>query len=197
MPPTHTDEGLVAAREIRGSFPEVGVLVLSQHLDARYALRLLEGYPERVGYLLKERVSDVAVLTDAVRRIAEGECVIDPTIVSQLMRRRDSAGTFAEATNEERNVASLVAEGYSDESIAQQLHSDVETVRERIERACALLGIRDSPDDLRRVGLLLRSCGRRPTESASGSVLSGDGRRQDAVSHSAPWGNCIRRPPSP
>ena len=154
--PTHTDEGLVAAREIRGSFPEVGVLVLSQHLDARYALRLLEGYPERVGYLLKERVSDVAVLTDAVRRIAEGECVIDPTIVSQLMRRRDSAGTFAEATNEERNVASLVAEGYSDESIAQQLHSDVETVRERIERACALLGIRDSPDDLRRVGLLLR-----------------------------------------
>ena len=100
------------------------------------------GIPSGLASLLKERVSDVAVLTDAVRRIAEGECVIDPTIVSQLMRRRDSAGTFAEATNEERNVASLVAEGYSDESIAQQLHSDVETVRERIERAFALLGIR-------------------------------------------------------
>jgi DNA-binding NarL/FixJ family response regulator len=156
MPPTHTDEGLVAAREIRGSFPEVGVLVLSQHLDARYALRLLEGYPERVGYLLKERVSDVAVLTDAVRRIAEGECVIDPTIVSQLMRRRESAGAFAEATDEERKVASLVAEGYSDESIAEQLRSDVETVHERVERAFARLGITDSPDDLRRVGLLLR-----------------------------------------
>jgi class 3 adenylate cyclase/DNA-binding NarL/FixJ family response regulator len=157
MPPTHTDEGLVAARELRDSFAEVGVLVLSQHLDARYALRLLEGYPERVGYLLKERVSDVAILTDAVRRIAEGECVIDPTIVSQLMRRRDSAGAFAEATDEERKVASLVAEGYSDESIAKQLRSDVETVHERIEGAFARLGIPDSPDDLRRVGLLLRA----------------------------------------
>ena len=81
MPPTHTDEGLVAAEEIRRSDPSVGVLVLSHYLESRYAMRLLQHHPERVGYLLKERISDIAVLTDAVRRVAEGECVIDPTIV--------------------------------------------------------------------------------------------------------------------
>jgi DNA-binding NarL/FixJ family response regulator len=85
MPPTHTDEGLVAAERISQLDPAVGVLVLSHYLESRYAMRLLEQHPERVGYLLKERVSDVAVLTDAVRRVAEGECVIDPTIVSRLM----------------------------------------------------------------------------------------------------------------
>ena len=77
MPPTHTDEGLVAARELGGSHPEIGVLVLSHHLDSRFAGRLLEEHPERVGYLLKERLSDIAVLTDALHRIGEGECVID------------------------------------------------------------------------------------------------------------------------
>jgi DNA-binding NarL/FixJ family response regulator len=82
MPPTHTDEGLVAAEEIRGSHPKVGVLVLSHYVESRYAMRLLEEHPERSGYLLKERVSDVAVLVDALQRIAEGECVLDPTIVS-------------------------------------------------------------------------------------------------------------------
>ena len=156
MPPTHTDEGLVAARKIRGSFPEVGVLVLSQHLDARYAIGLLEGYPERVGYLLKERVSDVAILTDAVHRIAEGECVIDPTIVSQLVRRQHDAGPLADATAEDREVVSLVAEGYSDGSIAERLGIDAETVHHRVERTFARLGVTDSPNDLRRVRLLLR-----------------------------------------
>ena len=81
MPPTHTDEGLVAAGEIRGTHPEVGVLVLSHYVESRYAMRLLEEHPERSGYLLKERVSDMAVLVDALRRIDEGECVLDPTIV--------------------------------------------------------------------------------------------------------------------
>jgi DNA-binding NarL/FixJ family response regulator len=156
MPPTHTDEGLVAARKIRGSYPDVGVLVLSQHLDARYAMRLLEGYPERVGYLLKERVSDVAILADAVNRIAEGECAIDPTIVSQLVRRRHDAGPLAEATDEDREVVSLVAEGYSDGSIAERLGTDVETVHQRVERTFARLEVTDSPNDLRRVRLLLR-----------------------------------------
>jgi DNA-binding NarL/FixJ family response regulator len=79
MPPTHTDEGLVAAEQIRQLEPSVGVLVLSHYLESRYAMRLLQHHPERVGYLLKERISDVAVLTDEVRRVAEGECVIDPT----------------------------------------------------------------------------------------------------------------------
>ena len=93
MPPTHTDEGLVAADEIRTSYPEVGVLVLSQYLESRYALRLLEQHPGRIGYLLKERVSDVAVLADAIRRVAEGECVVDPTIVARLVNRPRQKGT--------------------------------------------------------------------------------------------------------
>jgi class 3 adenylate cyclase/DNA-binding NarL/FixJ family response regulator len=88
MPPTHTDEGLVAAERIRSECPDVGVLVLSQYLDPRYASRLVEHYPERVGYLLKDRVSDVAVLRDAIWRIADGECVLDPTIVSRVVRAR-------------------------------------------------------------------------------------------------------------
>jgi DNA-binding NarL/FixJ family response regulator len=86
MPPTHVDEGLVAAGEIRRLYPDVGVLVLSQYLDSEYALRLIENYPARVGYLLKDRVMDVAILGDEIRRIAEGECVVDPTIVSRLLK---------------------------------------------------------------------------------------------------------------
>jgi class 3 adenylate cyclase/DNA-binding NarL/FixJ family response regulator len=84
MPPSHIDEGIVAAMEIRRMHPSVGVLVLSQYLDTAYARRLLDEYPERVGYLLKDRVCDVAVLGDAIRRVAEGECVVDPTIVTRL-----------------------------------------------------------------------------------------------------------------
>ncbi len=88
MPPTHTDEGLVAAQRIREEHPAVGVLVLSQYVEPSYAMRLIEEHPERVGYLLKERIFDVAVLVDALRRIADGETVIDPTIVSRLVGRR-------------------------------------------------------------------------------------------------------------
>jgi DNA-binding NarL/FixJ family response regulator len=87
MPPAHADEGLTAARAIRRDHPGVGVIVLSQYLDSPYALRLLEAYPERVGYLLKERVHEVAVLGDAIRRVADGECVVDPTIASRLRNR--------------------------------------------------------------------------------------------------------------
>ena len=88
MPPTHTDEGLVAARQIRERYPDTAVVVLSQYVESRYAERLLADQPGGVGYLLKERVSDIAVLVDALRRVADGECVLDPTIVSRLMRRR-------------------------------------------------------------------------------------------------------------
>jgi DNA-binding NarL/FixJ family response regulator len=86
MPPTQTDEGVVAAEQIRSEYPDVGVLVLSQYLDPRYARRLVERFPERIGYLLKDRVTDVAVLRDAIWRIADGECVLDPTIVSRVTR---------------------------------------------------------------------------------------------------------------
>src|SRR5262245_25705877 len=92
MPPGHSDEGLVAAEQIRDRHPRIGVLVLSHHVDSRYALRLIESFPERSGYLLKERVSDPAVLSDALRRIGDGECVIDPTIVSRLVSRGRHGG---------------------------------------------------------------------------------------------------------
>ena len=98
MPPTHTDEGLVAAQRIRAEHPDVGVLVLSQYVEPSYATRLLEEHPERVGYLLKDRVFDVAVLVDALRRIADGETVIDPTIVARLVGRRRREDPLAELT---------------------------------------------------------------------------------------------------
>src|SRR3954452_3578714 len=93
MPPNHTDDGLTAAQEIRRRHATIGVLVLSHHLESRYALRLLEDVPARAGYLLKERVSDIAVLTDALHRINDGECVIDPTIVSRLLARPTDRST--------------------------------------------------------------------------------------------------------
>jgi DNA-binding NarL/FixJ family response regulator len=98
MPPTHTDEGLVAAHEIRASHPAVGVLVLSHYVESQYAMRLLEEHPERSGYLLKERISDVAVLVDALQRIDEGECVLDPTIVSRLVAKPRDETPLAELT---------------------------------------------------------------------------------------------------
>src|SRR5215217_4192277 len=117
MPPTHTDEGLVAARTIRTEFPAVGVLVLSQYVEPTYAMRLLEEHPERVGYLLKERVFDVAILVDALRRITEGETVIDPTIVSRLLGRRRRADPLADLSEREKEVLTLVAEGLSNKAI--------------------------------------------------------------------------------
>ena len=151
MPPTHTDEGLVAAERIRAEHGTVGVLVLSQYLELRYALRLLENYPERAGYLLKDRVSDVAVLADAIRRVAVGECVIDPTIVSRLMSRRRGAGPFADLDEAEQEVLALVAEGRSDEAIAEQVGTAVEDVRPAVAALFARLGLDESPDGVRRM----------------------------------------------
>jgi DNA-binding NarL/FixJ family response regulator len=149
MPPTHKDEGLVAADAIRSSYPEIGVLVLSQYLEPSYALRLLEHHPERVGYLLKERVSDVAILADALRRIAEGECVVDPTIVSRLLGRRE--GPLAELTERERDVLALMAEGHSNHSICAKLFLSPKTVEAHIRHVFLKLGLRETPDYHRRV----------------------------------------------
>jgi DNA-binding NarL/FixJ family response regulator len=154
MPPTHTDEGLAAAREIGDRFPGIGVLVLSHYLEPRYAMRLLEEHPERVGYLLKDRVSDVAVLADALRRIGEGECVVDPTIVSRLVaRRRD--GPLRELTDREREVLALMAEGHSNEGLGARLHLSQRTVEAHIRQIFMKLGLRDTPAYHRRVVAVL------------------------------------------
>jgi DNA-binding NarL/FixJ family response regulator len=98
MPPTHTDEGLVAAQSIRADHPELGVLVLSQYVKPSYVMRLVEQHHERVGYLLKQRVFDIATVVDALRRIVDGETVIDPTIVARLMGRRRREDPVSELT---------------------------------------------------------------------------------------------------
>lgn len=151
MPPTHTDEGLVAAEAIRSAHPEIGVLVLSQYLDSRYALRLLEQFPERVGYLLKDRVSDVAVLSDAIRRIAEGECVVDPTIVSRLMSRARRDGPLSALDDRELELLGLIAEGRADDGIGERLGIEPGEVGRAAEAVFAKLGVHGSPDELRRI----------------------------------------------
>jgi DNA-binding NarL/FixJ family response regulator len=151
MPPTHTDEGLVAAEEIRDSHPEVGVLVLSHYLESRYAMRLIEQHPGGVGYLLKERISDLAVLTDALSRLRDGECVIDPTIVSRLVKRTGPSKRLNELTEREREVLALMAEGRSNKAICARLFLSPKTVEAHVRHIFTKLGINESPDDHRRV----------------------------------------------
>jgi DNA-binding NarL/FixJ family response regulator len=151
MPPTHTDEGLVAAQQIRTEHPEVGVLVLSEYVEPSYAMRLLEDHPEQVGYLLKERVFDVAILVDALRRIADGETVIDPTIVSRLVGRRRREDPLAELTGREREVLGLVAEGLSNRGIAGRLFVTERTVEAHVKQIFLKLGLHTNPESHRRV----------------------------------------------
>jgi DNA-binding NarL/FixJ family response regulator len=151
MPPTHTDEGLVAAGKIRSAHPAVGVLVLSHYIESRYAMRLLEEHPERSGYLLKERVSDLAVLVDALQRIAEGECVLDPTIVSRLVGRPREQSELAELTERELEVLALMAEGHSNDGICRKLFLSPKTVETHVRHILLKLGIGETAEYHRRV----------------------------------------------
>jgi len=151
MPPTHTDEGLVAAKQIRAEHPDVGVLVLSQYVEPTYAMRLVEEHPERVGYLLKERVFDVAILVDALRRIADGETVIDPTIVSRLFGRQRREDALAELTEREREVLGLIAEGLSNKAIAGRIFVTERTVEAHIKQIFLKLHLDTNPGSHRRV----------------------------------------------
>ena len=151
MPPTHTDEGLVAAQRIRAEFPGVGVLVLSQYLEPAYAMRLVSDHPEKVGYLLKERIFNGEVLLDAVQRVHEGETVVDPTIVSMLFGRRRRLDPLAVLSGRERETLALVAEGLSNKAIAARLLITERTVEAHVTQVFAKLQLPESPDAHRRV----------------------------------------------
>jgi DNA-binding NarL/FixJ family response regulator len=160
MPPTHTDEGLRAADAIRSEHPEIAVLVLSHHVESVYAMRLLNDQPERCGYLLKERISDVAVLVDALQRVVDGESVVDPTIVSRLMRRKREASPLDELTEREREVLALIAEGRSNNGIAGELGLSAKTVEAHIRAVFMKLGLDESQAAHRRVLAVLTYLGR-------------------------------------
>jgi DNA-binding NarL/FixJ family response regulator len=151
MPPTHTDEGLQAAQRIRDEHPDVGVLVLSQYLESSYAMRLLETHPAQVGYLLKERIFTASVLLDALRRVHEGETVVDPTIVSSLFGRRRREDPLAELSPREREVLALVAEGLSNKAIAERLYVAERTVEAHVTAIFLKLRLGGTADSHRRV----------------------------------------------
>lgn len=151
MPPTHTTEGLVAAGRIRAAHPEVGVLVLSQYVEPAYAMQLLTDHTERIGYLLKERVFDIATVVDALRRITDDESVIDPTIVAQLVGRRRSVDPLGPLTAREREVLGLVAEGMSNKALASRLVVTERTVEAHITQIFLKLGLPETADVHRRV----------------------------------------------
>jgi DNA-binding NarL/FixJ family response regulator len=151
MPPTYTDEGLRAAREIRSHYSDTAVLVLSQHLEPEYALRLIEEQPERTGYLMKERVGRVDQLLDALRRVTAGECVIDRAIVEELLARRNQTDPLEALTPREREILALIAEGRSNRGICQTLWLSPKTVETHIRGAFTKLGIKEAPEDNRRV----------------------------------------------
>jgi DNA-binding NarL/FixJ family response regulator len=127
------------------------VLVLSHYVESQYAMRLLEEHPERSGYLLKERISDVAVLIDALQRIDEGECVLDPTIVSRLVAKPREESPLAELTEREIQVLSLMAEGHSNDGISRRLFLSPKTVETHVRHILGKLGIGETPDYHRRV----------------------------------------------
>jgi DNA-binding NarL/FixJ family response regulator len=151
MPPTHTDEGLRAAKEIRERYPETGVLVLSQFFEESYAVELIGDHAEGVGYLLKERVGDVSKFAAAVRRVAEGGSALDPEIVSRLVGRRRGADPLAELTPREREVLQAMAEGRSNKAIAERMVVTERAVEKHVTSIFGKLRLPASSEDHRRV----------------------------------------------
>lgn len=151
MPPSHTNEGLVAAAQIRDEFPSVGVLVLSQYVETRHAVRLLEAGADGIGYLLKDRVADVGELANGVRRVAGGGSVIDPEVVAQFLRRSREVDPLDRLTDREREVLALMAEGRSNHAIGERLFLSPKTVETHVGHIFDKLGLLLATDDHRRV----------------------------------------------
>lgn len=156
MPPDQTDDGLRAAQLIRASDPEVGVLVLSQYLEDQYALDLVGDRAEGVGYLLKEKVGDVAGFTDAVRRVANGGSALDPDVVARLVGRQRHKSPLDDLTGREAEVLSLMAEGLSNSGIAERLVVGVPAVERHVTSIFGKLGLRQAPEQHRRVLAVLQ-----------------------------------------
>ena len=159
MPPTHTDEGLRAAVELRRDHPRMGMLMLSQYIETRYAARLLADNAAGVGYLLKDRVADVAEFADALARVAGGGTALDPEVVSQLVRASSHAVGLTALTPRERDVLALMAEGRSNAGIAAALVVSVGVVEKHVASILIKLGLPPSEADNRRVLAVLRYMG--------------------------------------
>jgi len=156
MPPTQTDEGLRAAQQIRSELPEIGLMVLSQHIDEGYALELLQGSAEGVGYLLKDRVADINAFVDALRRVAARGSVLDPEVVSQLLGRRRGDDPLDRLTPRERQVLALMAEGRSNHAVARELFVTERAIEKHVTSIFSKLGLSAAEDGHRRVLAVLQ-----------------------------------------
>jgi DNA-binding NarL/FixJ family response regulator len=163
MPPTHTTEGLEAARRIRADHPSIAILVLSQYVETRYAVELVRDDPSGVGYLLKERVTRLADLADAVRRVAAGGSVIDPEVVARLLGRQRRHSQLDELTPREREILGLMAEGRSNAAIAERLTLEIKTVEGHVRAIFSKLGLEPTTEDHRRVLAVLAYLRRQET----------------------------------
>jgi DNA-binding NarL/FixJ family response regulator len=173
MPPTHTDEGLQAARALGETHPEVGVVVLSQFLESAYAMRLLEEGTAGRGYLLKDRVGDLDVFAEAIRRVGGGGSVVDPEVVAALVgRRSESSSPLEELTSREREILGLMAEGRSNVGICERLVVSPRTVESHVRTIFRKLGLEAADDDHRRVLAVLQYLreDERPNARAEGST---------------------------
>ena len=154
MPPTHTTEGLEAALAVRDHFPEMGVLVLSQHLEPRYALQLLEGNPSGVGYLLKERISESRELVSSIHRVANGSSVIDDHVVDRLLNRSRSVSPIDDLTDRERDVLRLMAAGRANAEIAEELFIGAKTIEAHVRSIFQKLALAEDHGNRRVLAVL-------------------------------------------
>jgi len=151
MPPDHSAEGIEAAAEIRRDHPDVGLLLLSQHVDTHHAVRLMTEFRTGVGYLLKDRVSDLAAFATDIRRVAAGECVIDAELVARLVSRKRERDPLTALTGQERRVLALMAQGRSNSALSAELHLSGKTIEAHVRNIFTKLDLHPDPGDHRRV----------------------------------------------